>query len=636
MINTFNFTCIHQEPEEIQIGRSYYVTKQSGHKRRKVLTRDTFYYVPLLSTLEQILQIQSVRNEVLQPHNNSEFMYDISDGYIFKHHGFFKDNPRGLQIVAYYDEVETCNPLGSSSGKFKLGCVFFTLTNIRPQLRSGLKAIFLLAVAKSPIIKKHGIDSILKPFLDDLKTLYNVGLRIQFAGKEEVWKGALLAFLADNLAAHELGGFKESFSFARKFCRSCLTDKEFSQSHFREDDFEMRNGDSHAEQCKLLDGPNGLSDSVKYGINRHASLDLLPHFSVAENMPHDIMHDLFEGAIPYELKMLFHYCFNQSFISLNTLNHRLKSFDFGYSEIGDRPAPIEDASKLRQTASQMWLLAKSLPMLIGDLIPRDNSNWTCFLKLLNICEICIAPVLSADSAAYLELLIEEHHTQFKTLYDRSIIPKLHFMVHFPCQILKFGPLIHTWTMRHEAKLRIIKRAARVSNFKNVCQTVAKRHQHLLCFYIQSKLLFSQDIKTGPCKQGFISAQPEDVQVLLDELYQLTEESILFTTSYATYNGATFKPNAFILVSYDVLEPVFGKITAIIKTELEEIIVVFKEYVTEFYDSHYRAFSITESTSRLLHNTCSIKNLTYYTVFHLRRTFSVDNKVYITFRSHIEM
>ena len=31
-----------------------------------------------------------------------------------------------------------------------------------------------------------------------------------------------MAFLADNLAAHEIGGFKESFSFARRFCRSCM------------------------------------------------------------------------------------------------------------------------------------------------------------------------------------------------------------------------------------------------------------------------------------------------------------------------------------------------------------------------------------------------------------------------------
>ena len=60
--------------------------------------------------------------------------------------------------------------------------------------RSGLKAIFLLIVAKSPTIKVNGIDSILKPFLDDLKSLQDVGITIEVNGKDEIWKGALLAF----------------------------------------------------------------------------------------------------------------------------------------------------------------------------------------------------------------------------------------------------------------------------------------------------------------------------------------------------------------------------------------------------------------------------------------------------------
>lgn len=220
----------------------------------RYLKRDSFYYVPVLKTLKQLLQIKSVHEEILRPthSSNSELLYDLSDGTVFKHHAFFQNNPHGLQIVAYYDEVETCNPLGSSSGKFKLGCVFLTLGNIRPLFRSALKSIFLVAVAKSSTIKINGIDSILKPFLDDLKILHDDGIVVEFDGKRETWRGDLLAFLADNLAAHELGGFKESFSFARKFCRSCLIDKVKSQVHFKEDKFDKRDRKSHSEQCSRL------------------------------------------------------------------------------------------------------------------------------------------------------------------------------------------------------------------------------------------------------------------------------------------------------------------------------------------------------------------------------------------------
>ena len=133
--------------------------------------------------------------------------------------------------------METCNVLGSSSKKFKLGCFFFTLGNIQPLLRSSLKSIFLLAIAKSTTIKSNGIDSILQPFIEDLKTLSSSGVKVVFSGKEEIWKGTLVAFLADNLAAHEIGGFKESFSFARRFCRSCMANVSCSRTYFNESNF---------------------------------------------------------------------------------------------------------------------------------------------------------------------------------------------------------------------------------------------------------------------------------------------------------------------------------------------------------------------------------------------------------------
>lgn len=207
------------------------------------------------------------------------------------------------------------------------------------------------------------------------------------------------------------------------------------------------------------------------------------------------------------------------------------------------------------------------------------------------------------------------------------------MIHFAPQILKFGPLIHTWTMRHEAKLRIIKRAARVSNFKNVCQTAAKRHQHLLCFYIQSNRLLNIPIKVGTCKLYSLTIFSENVQHLLREQYLLTEQSVIFTVSFVSYNGITYKPDAFVMLSYDTLEPIFGKIVALIKTESEEIILVLNQFVTDYYDYHYRAFCVSESHGASF--LCNIKNLTYYNIYHIRQTFTKDNKLYLNFKHHFE-
>ena len=77
--------------------------------------------------------------------------------------------------------------------------------------RSTLKAIFLVAVAQSQDISIYGIDVFLKPFVEDL---FLDGVTVDIGSQRCTYFGALLAFLADTAAAHKVGGFKESVSFA--------------------------------------------------------------------------------------------------------------------------------------------------------------------------------------------------------------------------------------------------------------------------------------------------------------------------------------------------------------------------------------------------------------------------------------
>ena len=89
------------------------------------------------------------------------------------------------------------------------------------------------------------------------------------------------------------------------------------------------------------------------------------------------------------------------------------------------------------TASQMWCLARLLPIIIGEEVPVDDEHWQNFLDLLVIVDYVFAPVISLDSAAFLHDAICSHHEQFCRLYPgRSITPKLHYMIHIPEWILK--------------------------------------------------------------------------------------------------------------------------------------------------------------------------------------------------------
>ena len=84
----------------------------------------------------------------------------------------------------------------------------------------------------------------------------------------------------------------------------------------------------------------------------------------------------------------------------------------------------------------MWCLARMLPLILGDLIPENDDYWDNFLRLLKIEEIVFAPSCSYELTAYLAILVREYLEQFTRNYERRIIPKQHYMVHYPTQIVR--------------------------------------------------------------------------------------------------------------------------------------------------------------------------------------------------------
>lgn len=80
----------------------------------------------------------------------------------------------------------------------------------------------------------------------------------------------------------------------------------------------------------------------------------------------------------------------------------------------------------------MWLLARILPLLVGDFVDEDDEHWKLYLQLMDIVDLIFCPKTSHEHAAYVATLISDHHSMFCELYrGKNIIPKMHFMVHMP-------------------------------------------------------------------------------------------------------------------------------------------------------------------------------------------------------------
>ena len=70
-------------------------------------------------------------------------------------------------------------------------------------------------------------------------------------------------------------------------------------------------------------------------------------------------------------------------------------------------------------------------------MPASNKEWECFLLLLDILQICVSSLFSVDLVQYLKVLIEMYLSLFRECYpDKTILPKQHYLIHLPSQILK--------------------------------------------------------------------------------------------------------------------------------------------------------------------------------------------------------
>lgn len=561
---------------------------------------------------------------------DEKLLRDMCDGSVYKEHPIFSQNHSALQIIA----IELCNPLGSHTKVHKLGCIFFTLGNIPAKFRSQLKSIFLVTLASAPTIHTHGIDEILKPFVEELKTLSSERLSVSIDGESTKYEVALLAFLADNLGAHQIGGFKESMSFAYRICCSCMSTTEDAQNKFVESKFELRTPDLHIKQCDDLKS-NAIEFSKQYGINRTSILETIPNFSVVQNLPHDIMHDILEGVIPHEMKaLLFHFIKICKYFTLNQLNERLSNYNYGYSEVSDKPTPISDIDRLRQSAAQMWLLANLFPFLIGDLIPEDSEHWHCFLLLLRICSIAAAWTISSSTIEYLAILIEEHHLLFKKLYpDVTIIPKMHYMVHYPSQIRKFGPLIYSWTMRYESKLRVLKRASRHGNFKNICKTVAKKHQHLLCYYLNNDKLFLQkEVEEGPAESMVTLASDTEFYDFIREKIFVNMDEVVKHPKFINYEVLHLRRGGCIFMGIGSLYPMFAKVIDLISWQSSYYLKI-QNCNTICFDSHYNSFMVSFSSSYCY---VPVHSLPMYPVIHIRKLCTTSDSCFLTLKQFVQV
>ena len=258
-----------------------------------------------MKNLEALLSDKKLRKVLLQSNcqradSKLEF---LQDGVAFSNHPLFAIDRNTVELILYSDQIELCNAVGTRGKEHKLLLFYYLVSYLPKKYRSVLDTINLFAVVKSEDIATYGFDIILEPFLNDLKQLsmpdgYPINLK---DGETIRIRASLVAYVADNPAAHQAIGLKESVGGALRKCRFCNADNNAMQNGFREEDFEAQTLKKHLEQCSVISGATQtLKDHYRtsYGINRKSIPTEFPHFDMFKQTPPDVMHVLLEGVLP--------------------------------------------------------------------------------------------------------------------------------------------------------------------------------------------------------------------------------------------------------------------------------------------------------------------------------------------------
>lgn len=220
----------------------------------------------------------------------------------------------------------------------------------------------------------------------------------------------------------------------------------------------------------------------------------------------------------------------------------------------------------------------------------------------------------------LKFLINDHHRLFLSLYSKCI-PKMHFLIHYPEQVLAVGPMTKTWTIRHEAKLNFFKQLTKLDNFKNIAFSMANRHQRWFCYELASGNILSKPIECGPGvgPLQFLDETP-DIQEGLRKLVVISPDATVFHPRWIRKDGILYKDEAFIITGSDGLDPIFAKLDQLLVVGGDMVVFIVYPCNTLCFDSHFHAYVVEINTQRVL-----VSDLACPNVLHGRK---VNNYTYV--------
>jgi hypothetical protein len=617
----FNNHELFVKPESTCFGSRF-----ESHSGTSKLVYDSFQYVSVEKSLRSLLHNKQYVEALLYDKRQDGVYVEFSDGEaVLEHPLFSRSGKLSIMLQLFYDGLGTTNPLRGQNTLHNIGVFFYTIKNLPSQYNCCFANVHLLALCYTEDLKVYGFKPVLEKFVAEIKFLQEKGMEIDLPilGSQHVY-ASLCQVTCDNLALNSMLGFIESFS-CDFFCTMCYAKQDMIQKCFRSEMFQKRTVAEY--NVDVSDVSDAVGKIHVRGVKRYCILNEIEGYHVTQNYGLDVMHIVVEGIVPFELGcILFGLSVENKIVNIDTVNSDLAVF-WGQMTVskGDKPSYLHKLSEAghglspSMKAVQYLALLKFLPLAIGRRVPHDNVHWKFLLHLSHLVDLLLAPRFTRGMVIYLKDVIEDHLSNFSSLYsakwDVKLRPKHHLLVHLPSVILQSGPLIGMSCMKYEMKNSFFKRSAHtVSNFTNICSTLAKRHQQRALFdilsgsHIRNVVTAGHQLSVPLCTLSYCDLVCEKFGVESTDDILVADKVSLASVVYMCGNC--------VLVEFDFEsgDPVFGKILSFVCVGTAEWNMVVQILHTYTFYRHFHAFCIKENKPTK-YKLCRIQDLADHHPLH---------------------
>lgn len=600
------------EPQSFLI--ESYIVPAVGDRACQV-KKVTGEFISLKDVLQKMFSLPGVLSHVesylRSDSNSSGLISDFRDGMLWTEHPvrirhLNDDHTIVIPVFDFFDDLETANALGSHAVIHKIGVKYTVVKGFSPLLNSKLENILLNMICNS---SERNVDGVFDVYLNEMSDLETEGFSVTDSnGCTYKIYVVLVQVIGDNLGLNGLLGYVESFT-ANHPCRICKVSRGRFNDTFTEDETLVRTKESYDYDVVLCD------PSVT-GIKQNCVYNVLPTFHVTDNVYCDIMHDICEGVCRYVISSLLNnIIFEKKLFSIDMLNERRAQFVFDHSS-PPPPFSTDNIKKLslNLSAMEMLNLVLGFNLMVGDLVPLGDAEWEIYLMLRMIVLYCCGLAFTEPELEYLSVIIAEFLQEYRSVFDGTLTLKFHNMLHYPRVIRLLGPLYSMWVMRCEAKHAELKKVAQsTGNFRNICRTLAVRHQlrqaeRLMsgrCFDDAGSLHLPQAALSAVCLSDLKYGQR--ISELLGH-YGLFRE--LFRSDCVTVSSVCYRKDDVLVHIEDETDmlPTFLQIRSIYITDSRDCWFVCNRLQCVQHNHHYQAYEVLDSCDMVALSSTSLQHL----------------------------